>query len=76
MTYPLYTLLGTVYFNMEKTWFELTFEEKLLEAHSAVLFPDKMDKNRMEFLSMIVQRLIDKTDGMTNDEIEEFLGYD
>jgi hypothetical protein len=61
---------------MEKTWFELTFEEKLHEAHKAVLFSDKMDKNRMDLLSMIVQRLIDKTHGMTNDEIDKFLGYD
>lgn len=57
---------------MEKTWFELTFEEKLYKAHRAVLFPETIDKNISEFLSMLIQRLLDKTDGMTNDEIDKF----
>jgi hypothetical protein len=61
---------------MKKSWLDLTFQEKLFEAHEAVLFSERMDKNRMEFLSMIVQRLIDKTDEMTNDEIEKFIGYE
>lgn len=58
-----------------KNWFELTFEEKLIESHQAILFPDRMCKNKMDFLSMIVQRLIDKTDGMSDKEIDNFLGY-
>lgn len=61
---------------MEKTWFELTFEEKLYEVHNSVLFSHKMDKNKMNFLAMIVQRLIDKTNGMSDDEINKFLGYE
>jgi len=56
-------------------WFHLTFEEKLYESHKAILFPDKMDKNRMDFLSMIIQRLIDKTSGMTDDVLDKFLGF-
>ena len=59
---------------MEKNWFELTFEEKLYEAYSAVLFPEKMDKNKRDFLSMLVEKLTDRTDGMTNDEINKFFG--
>lgn len=55
-----------------KTWFDLTFQEKLIKVHRAVLFPEEMDKNKMEFLSMIIQRLIDKTNGKTNDEINSF----
>jgi len=57
---------------MEKTWFELTFEEKLCKAHRAVLFPETIDKNISEFLSMLIQKLLDKTDGMTDDEIDNF----
>lgn len=60
----------------EKNWFELSFQDKLFEVHAVVLFPEKRDKNKTEFLSMIIQRLIDKTDGMSDDEIDKFLGYD
>lgn len=57
-------------------WFHLTFEEKSYESHKEILFPDKIDKNRMDFLSMIIQRLIYKTSGMTDDELDKFLGFD
>lgn len=59
---------------MEKNWLELTFEEKLYKAHRAILFPETIDKNISEFLSMLIQRLLDKTDGMTADEINKFFG--
>lgn len=57
---------------MEKSWFKLTFEEKLYKVHRGVLFPETIDKNMSEFLSMLIQRLLDKTEGMTNDEIDKF----
>lgn len=55
---------------MEKTWFELSFQDKLLVAHRAVLFPDEFDKNSRDFLSMVIARLIDKVDGLSDDEID------
>jgi hypothetical protein len=33
-----------------------------------------MDKNKRDFLSMLVEKLTDRTDGMTNDEINKFFG--
>jgi hypothetical protein len=56
-------------------WHELSFQEKLLKSHRAVLFPDEIDKNTQDFVSMIIERLIDKTGNMNNEEIEKFLGY-
>lgn len=55
-----------------ENWFDLTFNEKLLKTHEAVLFPELLDKNITDFLSMIIQKLIDKTDGMSNDEINNY----
>lgn len=62
--------------NIKISWFDLTFKQKLLEVHKSNLFSEYRDKNRTEFLNMIIERLIDKTDNMTNDEIEKFLGYE
>lgn len=62
--------------NIKINWFDLTFQQKLLEVHKSNLFPEYSDKNRTEFLNMLIERLIDKTDNMTNDEIEKFLGYE
>lgn len=59
-----------------ENWFESSFQDKLLKVHEAVLFPERMDKNKRDFLSMIIQRLIDKTDKMSNDDIDKFLGYE
>ncbi len=59
-----------------ENWFESSFQEQLLVAHRAVLFPEEMNKNKKEFLIMIIQRLIDKTDKMSNDDIDKFLGYE
>ncbi len=61
---------------MEKSWFKLTFTEKLLKAHSAVFSPEEMDKNKRDFVIMIIESLIDKTKGMTNNEIDKLLGKD
>ena len=61
---------------IEKDWFETTFQERLLIVHEGVCFPERMDKNKTEFLLMIIGRLIDKTENMNDDEIEKFLGWD
>lgn len=53
-------------------WFSLTFQEKLSEVHGMVLFPERRNKNKVDFLTMIIQRLIDKTDKMTDEEIVKF----
>lgn len=55
----------------KKDWWNLTFQEKLFEVHHAVLFPEEIDKNKRDFLTMIIQRLIDKVDGKSNDEIDK-----
>ncbi len=55
----------------KKDWWNLTFQEKLFEVHRAVLFPEEIDKNKRDFLTMIIQRLIDKVDGKSNDEIDK-----
>lgn len=53
-----------------EAWYELDFQEKLLEIHRAILFPENMDKKKQDFIIMVIQRLIDKTENMDNDQIE------
>ena len=55
----------------KKSWFELSFQEKLIESHGMILFPDRRDKNKMEFLSMVIQHLIERVEGLTDDEINK-----
>ena len=57
------------------SWFKLTFHEQLIEVHETICFPERSNKNKMEFLSMIIQRLIDKTENMNDEQIEKFLGH-
>lgn len=54
-----------------KGWFELSFEEKLLKAHYAVLFPETIDKNISDFLSMLIQGLLN----IPKEELDEFFKY-
>jgi len=59
-----------------ENWFKLSFQEKLLVAHEAVLFPGRMNKNKRDYIVFLIERLIDKTDKMSDDELEKFLGYE
>jgi len=53
------------------SWWDKTFQEKLFIAHNITLFPENRDKNNIEFLSMTIEKLIDKVDGMNDEEINK-----
>lgn len=58
----------------QENWFNLTFQQKLEHAHSYVIFGDEyVNKNIRDFTVMLVEHIINKTNNMSNDEIEKFL---
>lgn len=57
---------------MDKSWFDLSFQEKLLKAHEVSLFPERSNKNTKEFMSMIFEVLYDLLENKTDKEIKEF----
>ena len=57
---------------LKKNFFKLTFQDKLLLAYHVSLFPEDKNKNIEDFIVMILEILIEKTENMTNKEIDKF----
>jgi hypothetical protein len=57
-------------------WFDLSFNDKLHAMHYYVLFPNEYaSKNVIDFSAMIAELLIEKTEGMTDDQINDFFDW-
>jgi len=53
-------------------WYTLSFEDRLYCAHRVSLFPELSNKHTQEFMSMIFELLIDRTENMSDEEINTF----